>query len=263
MSTILDSLKKSSNQRDDGQQKSSIDNFNFVNSNNTKKSNSYVFLILLLLFILAIVYWGYNYFNISEFFQKETDYLQTSQQIKVPKDIVAVDNTTTDRLPRKEKPNNSEVKQRIKDLKRKKQKEQRQTSKNEPKKVRQLPIVTSGKEVGNIRQEAPKLKLELSKNKKQTSMQKPVEKKPKLQTQVKQQEHTYIYQLPFIIRKDIPKLTLNIHVFDESPENCIVIINGARFLVDEMIEEQILIKEIVREGVVLEFNNHEFLIPKL
>ncbi len=33
--------------------------------------------------------------------------------------------------------------------------------------------------------------------------------------------------------------------------------------VDDLIDEQVLIKEIVREGVVLEFNEHVFLVPIL
>ncbi|VAW42110.1 hypothetical protein MNBD_GAMMA01-2250, partial [hydrothermal vent metagenome] len=80
---------------------------------------------------------------------------------------------------------------------------------------------------------------------------------------VKQQKHLLIYQLPFSIRKDIPKFKLNIHIYDENPQNRLVVINGVKFVINDMIEEQVLVKDIIAEGILLEFNGQEFLVPKL
>ena len=77
-----------------------------------------------------------------------------------------------------------------------------------------------------------------------------------------EQKYPYVYQLPFSLRKDIPKLNLNIHVYDKDPDNRIAIINGVRFAIEDMIDDIVLVKDIIPEGVILEFNNRVFLIPK-
>ena len=61
----------------------------------------------------------------------------------------------------------------------------------------------------------------------------------------------------------MPKIKLNIHVYDENPKNRIVVINGVRFAIGDLIEETVLVKDIVRSGVVLEMEDKEFLVPKL
>ena len=41
------------------------------------------------------------------------------------------------------------------------------------------------------------------------------------------------------------------------------IINGEKFEVDALIADEVLVKEIVLDGVILEFKNKTFLLPKL
>jgi hypothetical protein len=79
---------------------------------------------------------------------------------------------------------------------------------------------------------------------------------------VQEQQYQYVHQLPFSIRKDLPKFKLNVHIFDKDPENRVAIINGVRFYIDDMIEETVLLKDIVQQGVLLDFNGEEFLVPR-
>ena len=106
--------------------------------------------------------------------------------------------------------------------------------------------------------------LALSEDKKEPmlSLTMPDENQPKAETTVINQDYKYLYQLPFSVRKDIPKIALNIHVFDKDPDNRIAIINGVKLSVGDLLENEILLKEIVREGIVLESNGSEFLVPK-
>ncbi len=76
------------------------------------------------------------------------------------------------------------------------------------------------------------------------------------------QDYLLIHQINFEIRKNIPPVKLNIHIFDPEPENRMVIMNGVKFVTGDVIEELVTVKEIVKEGVVLEFENIRFLVPK-
>ena len=80
---------------------------------------------------------------------------------------------------------------------------------------------------------------------------------------IKQQEYPFVYQLPFNIRKEIPKIKLNIHIYDQNKESRLVVVNGENYEIGDLIEETLLIHDIVPEGLVLDFNGQKFLIPKL
>ena len=76
------------------------------------------------------------------------------------------------------------------------------------------------------------------------------------------QDYLLIHQIDFEIRKNIPPIKLNIHIYDPDPANRMIIMNGVKFVTGDMIEELVKVKEIVKEGVVLEFENMRFLVPK-
>ncbi len=76
------------------------------------------------------------------------------------------------------------------------------------------------------------------------------------------QQHLLLHQLDFEVRKSIPPVKLNIHIYDPEPENRMVIINGVKFITGDVIEEAITVQEINQQGVVLEFGGTTFLIPK-
>ncbi|WP_223787289.1 general secretion pathway protein GspB [Marinicella meishanensis] len=77
-----------------------------------------------------------------------------------------------------------------------------------------------------------------------------------------QQDYLLIHQIDFAIRKNIPPIKLNIHIFDPDPDKRMVILNGVKFLTGDVIEELVTVDEIVKEGVVLKFENIRFLVPK-
>lgn len=236
MSTILDSLKKSSDQRDDNNQ-SSINSFTFGRNKKPSKSNLLVILALAAITI-AILYFGYQYL-----------YTETENNTKATEAITEVikpteDNTSSMKksvlqeanISKKQRPDNKSVKQELK-TKQKLKNKSRNNSKPKNKKT-------------------PKPNIRKNSTSKKKS-------KPIKELKIEKPKYLYVYQLPFSIRKEIPKFKLNIHVYDKNPENRIAVINGARFMIDDMIDEIVLVKDIVSEGVLLEFNQQEFLIPKL
>ena len=264
MSTILDSLKKSSDKRDDNN-KNSIDNFSFSGGSSNRKSKFPVVFILLLI-TAAILYFGYLYLYNDEKTDKISDAqpaLVNSSKIKpVSSDI----NLSSDSLvenQKQDKPNSKDVKQRIKEIKERREQQALENGSS--------PVVaeTSNKNTGSIvKDETNNGSSEIKKNEEdlkapEISLTMPDEKQAATQPVEKiEQKYPYVYQLPFNLRKDIPKLKLNIHVYDKDPDNRIAIINGVRFAIEDMIDDIVLVKDIIPEGVILEFNNKVFLIPK-
>lgn len=76
------------------------------------------------------------------------------------------------------------------------------------------------------------------------------------------QDYLLVHQIDFEIRKNIPPIKLNIHIYDPDPENRMVILNGVRYAAGESIEDLVMVEEINQEGVVLRFEDIKFLIPK-
>jgi len=268
MSTILDSLKKSSHSRGDNE-KASIDSFSFSEKTIQNKSRSPIFLILFVLTGISL-YIGYLYLYPSsdDVETTPTEKLQSVQKIQddtpsgPSSKTTIVQNKSVSKI---EKPDSNKVKKIL----------QKESSIN--KKIGRNVSRIQNKPV-NIAKESNNFQ-DLNKPLINTGAQKPQIKNP---SQINQQKPTDInvqrkvntqrssiqnyklaYQLPFAVRKDLPELILNIHVYDENPNNRIVIINGEKFEVNALIGEEVLVKEIVLEGVVLEFKNETFLLPKL
>jgi general secretion pathway protein B len=263
MSTILDSLKKSSEQRD-GNDKSAIDNFSFGDEKKPTKKSSILIILILLLALIGISYWVYlSFFDGDSYDDAETT-TQTSskettdpyKQQQTPELLVEKTKKTN---PKIQKPNSQDVKNKIREI-------------NETQQVQKLSDLNKVQKPEGIRntdnnnQSEPAAQLELKK-KPETAVKGTKKKEPTI-TEIKQQpkqqrNYLYAYELPFNIRKDLPKLKLNIHVYDEDPKNRIAIINGVKYVIDDMMEEEVLVKDIVPDGVILEFGDNEFLIPKL
>lgn len=94
------------------------------------------------------------------------------------------------------------------------------------------------------------------------SQSKPIEDdRDMLQPQLKQ-DYLLIHQIDFAIRKNIPPIKVNIHIFDPDPAKRMVMMNGVKFLAGDVIEDLVTVDEIVKEGVVLRFENIRFLVPK-
>ncbi len=76
------------------------------------------------------------------------------------------------------------------------------------------------------------------------------------------QDYLLVHQIDFEIRKNIPPIKLNIHIYDPDPENRMVILNGVKYATGDIIEELVTVEEINQQGVVLKFEGIKFLIPK-
>ncbi len=277
MSTILDSLKKSSDQRDDDNGRS-IDKFTFSDQ---KKSSKRLLWLLLLLIVLLAAYFGYDHLYQQDDQMVDQDQTSQSEQVKntnvksnadaKPADLALVDpkkQQVDDKraAPKKPKPNTEQVKKEMLSLKRQKNNDMKteQTAQLKKQKTDEIATLTMPEmtEKSTDIKTKPALK-EIQNNGRQGRVgAKRDTPRAQQKRAAEQQKYLFLYQLPFAIRKDIPKLKLNIHVFDEDPEKRIAILNGVRFAIDDTIEEGIFLKDIVEEGAVLEAAGQEFLIPK-
>ena len=268
MSTILDSLKKSSDQREG--KNSSIDSFSF--SKNRRSSHSgYIVAFFIIALTAAILYFGYNYLYSDDeqetvmdtITAQATNQKATEKQIEEKKIGTGNENTevANTNLQKLDKPSSDSVKERIKQIKAKREEEAKslvsvnnnQESKENTEKLSKEVSKLEQKDDGKV-DPIPDI-ADTNQIQKLAPVNQPLEEIPS-------QNYLYVYQLPFSVRKDIPKLKLNIHVFDEVPENRIVVINGVKFAVGDLIDNAVLVKDILQSGVLLEFNEREFLVPK-
>ncbi|MBL4661883.1 MAG: general secretion pathway protein GspB [Alcanivoracaceae bacterium] len=269
MSTILDSLKKSSDQRG-GKDNSAINNFSFANDKAPSKSTTFIIIIILFIVTIAAMYWGYHYLY-------KDDSVADSGSVPAEKLLENTDDKTTDAIfkaaevsdksansqletltieNKKPKPDSAEVKQELIDLQANNSRvNETLADLNKPQTVKD----EISKPDTPIKSD---IKIEGSDKDVQEENEQAIQKEQKQQPKVQTQKYLYVYQLPFNIRKDIPKLNLNIHVYDEDPAKRIAIINGVRFSINDSIEENITLLDIIAEGVLLEFSGEKFLIPK-
>lgn len=72
-----------------------------------------------------------------------------------------------------------------------------------------------------------------------------------------------VHQLPYTLRKDLPKLTLSMHVYSPIREERFIVLNGKRFAIDSPPPGPDLnLLDIVDDGAVLEFRGQRFLLPR-
>lgn len=265
MSTILDSLKKSSDSRGDNE-KTSIDSFSFSDNGNPRKSN---FLVILMLILVTgiLLYFGYHYLypnpNQTEITTNNKAQTVPEQNSNNPQIAETSENISIQKKNKIEKPDSTKVKKILQD----KTKISQQIDQNKSitqNKTRD--VVNSSSNFNNLNQP-----LKNNVSKKPTALKEnkqPVANTGEIhRTDINPlrpiKNYKLAYQLPFAIRKDLPEMILNIHVYDQNPNNRIAIINGEKFEVNALIADEVLVKEIVFEGVVLEFKNETFLLPKL
>ncbi len=280
MSTILDSLKKSSDQRNNSEG-SSLDKFNFGNGKESS-SASKIILVLFIALLLAGSFWVYqSYFasESSDFTQNESTKPLAKKTNEETAQINAIKSEPLAATKnKKEKPDSEAIKAQIKKLKERKEQAKREArlsdlnrnnssfvNKNEEDIDEKIKSQRALNKKQHKKQTAKMDRIKSRKNPKDKKQQpirkhqtqKVVAQKPK--TPAKQ--YRFLYQLPFSIRKEIPEIKLNIHVYDEQPENRIAIINGTRFAINDMITDQVLLKDILVNGILLDFNGTEFFIP--
>ena len=70
------------------------------------------------------------------------------------------------------------------------------------------------------------------------------------------------YELPFNVRKDLPTLTVSMHVYAAVPAQRFVVVDGERKVEGETIKEGLTLREIRADGIVLEFRGQKFFYPR-
>jgi hypothetical protein len=83
--------------------------------------------------------------------------------------------------------------------------------------------------------------------------------------QPEEQSNTHLpqlFELPYSVRKDLPKLNLSVHVYDPVVENRMAIINGVPIHVGDTFEELISIQDITQSGVILRVQGRDFIVLK-
>jgi len=72
-------------------------------------------------------------------------------------------------------------------------------------------------------------------------------------------EYVHAWELPLSVRRSIPELKLNIHVYAPEEERRFVLINGTRYGVGDSVEGAQIVA-IRPEGAVMDFQSHRFLL---
>jgi len=79
--------------------------------------------------------------------------------------------------------------------------------------------------------------------------------KPKL-------EVPFYYELPFSVRKALPALRLSMHVFAGDPAQRFVVLNDSRLAEGDKTSDEVTLREVRRDGAVLEFQGQRFFYPR-
>lgn len=71
-----------------------------------------------------------------------------------------------------------------------------------------------------------------------------------------------IWELPYATRKDLPDLTLTMHVYASDPHARFVVIKGERHIEGDDLGDGVILREIRADGMVLEYKGTRFLSPR-
>jgi len=72
----------------------------------------------------------------------------------------------------------------------------------------------------------------------------------------------FYYELPFALRKSLPPLRLSMHVFAGDPRQRFVILNDSRLAEGEKTSDDVTLREVRKDGAVLEFQGQRFFFPR-
>ena len=71
-----------------------------------------------------------------------------------------------------------------------------------------------------------------------------------------------IWELPYSTRKDLPAIDLSMHVFSSDPKQRFVVIKGDRHVEGDELGQDLVLREIRQDGLVLEFKGQAFWFPR-
>ena len=69
-------------------------------------------------------------------------------------------------------------------------------------------------------------------------------------------------ELPFSVRKALPELRLSMHVYASDPAQRFVVLNDSRIGEGDKTNDDVFVREIRPDGVVLEFQSQRFFYPR-
>ena len=72
----------------------------------------------------------------------------------------------------------------------------------------------------------------------------------------------FYYELPFNVRKSLPSLSLSMHVYAGDPKQRFVILNDSRLTEGDKTNDEVLLREVRKDGAVLEFQGQRFFYPR-
>jgi general secretion pathway protein B len=72
----------------------------------------------------------------------------------------------------------------------------------------------------------------------------------------------FLNDLPFEFRQTLPKFTVNVFVYSKDPEQRFIMIDMVKYKPGQQIKDAMLLKEILPESFVVEYQNKEFQIKR-
>lgn len=72
----------------------------------------------------------------------------------------------------------------------------------------------------------------------------------------------FLSDLPFEFRQKVPKFTINVFVYSQSPEERFVMVDMVKYKPGQQIKDAMLLKEILPDGFVAEYQNQAFKIKR-
>lgn len=70
------------------------------------------------------------------------------------------------------------------------------------------------------------------------------------------------YELAFNLRKDLPPINLAMHVYAKDPAQRFAIINGDRFAEGDTVKDDLVLRQILPDGLLMEFRGQRFFYPR-
>lgn len=70
------------------------------------------------------------------------------------------------------------------------------------------------------------------------------------------------YDLPFATRKALPALSMSMHVYTADPKQRFIILDGTRMAEGDSMPDNVSLREIRPDGVILEFQGQRFFFPR-
>lgn len=277
MSSIIDALKKSDQNRN-GDQVSQINNIKLGDqAKQSSKRGFWLLLFVLLIIAGGVLAWQQGWHHSAINYLKSWSSQSTDKQASTNKQMGATEPVT------QSKPNNpqatannqllppkqSDIKAQSKQVKMKQDKpglvEKPETA-----------VITPVDKTNNSKSQQIEPLKQASQNTQLSQTNKPAEKNKdssdnnqtvskNTETSMQptlQQDYFLLHQLDFSIRKNIPPVKLNIHIFDPNPDKRMVLINGEKYSIGDLIADVITVEDITKEGVIVKFQEYNILIPK-